>query len=263
MANYKNFNQSFIVHNGIHYEVRESYLSDHPVENTPLFTIEIYFMLGDFSFAAVENVLSYFDEKGQLKGTRSFDNMTACLTYLVCAIDQLQYDGLRHDQIDRCQEIIDEFKIFPLYTHPRDIAYILYLKEKWYACLFTWILYLSFIVMAKTKEKVRPQWHTRIKKGMFWGTYVSTRAGYFVYYEKFINLFNKNKTYEITHRTKTSTELLYYLRLRLPGRFEFIHWTREKIIPLLVKKFGQYWHKKIFNIYFPDKRHPNRVAINK
>jgi hypothetical protein len=192
-------------------------------ENSPLWHVTWLLSNKDFSIQQVNRVLSFIDI-GDIKGTRSHDNMTGILTYLVIARDKMKKYGFK-DMEEWCDIDIKSLNILPDYTHPRDFLYIAYLQNRWWFWLFSpfWfvILLIIFIYMAATKYKVRPH-------GKFF---------------------------------KTDTEILYWIRLQLPKRYFIIHMTKPFVIPLLKRKYGEDWFYRMMDIYYEDPEHPNRTRV--
>jgi len=113
---------------------------------------------------------------------------------------------------------INHLKIFHRYYHPRDFIYMGYLQGKWWSYPLLPILFIVFLHMALTKYKVR----------------------------------NGVKIF------KTDTEILYWIRLQLPSRYRFIHWTSGIIVYFLKRKFGSAWIKTMMETYYQNPNHPNR-----
>jgi hypothetical protein len=168
-------------------------------ENSILFTIT-YFLL--YSIINHKLVLDHIKEDGNITTSRSHDNMTAIITYFA-----------HHNLGAR-----DRIKIFPDYTHPRDILYIAYVQRRFWVYPFLPLLYLVFLWTALTKYKKR----------------------------------NGKKI------LKTDTEILYWVRLQLPKKYWFMHFTAKTIVPLLQRRFGKDYAQGMFDIYYRNAEHPNR-----
>lgn len=109
-----------------------------PNENSILSTITYAFIYNLPFFNTVFNSLL---DNGQIAGTRSHDNMTAIITYLV----KRGYNDLAN-----------KIKILPHYIHPRDIFYIAYVQRRWWAFLGFPFMLLDYIHMGITVYKTRP-----------------------------------------------------------------------------------------------------------
>lgn len=110
---------------------------EHPNENTILYTITYLLLYAEENHSLV---LDWVDRDGQIKGSRSHDNMTAILVYLA-----------KHD-LGRFMDI----KIFPDHKHPRDIIFIGYVQRRWWAYPLLPLLYIMFLWTAITEYKKRP-----------------------------------------------------------------------------------------------------------
>lgn len=159
-------------------------------------------------------VIDHVDHEGQIIGTRSWDNMTAIITYLA------KTNGDTYKSI----------KILPKYLHPRDIIYIGYVQRRWWVYPLLPLLYLIFLWTALTEYKVRPTLWDWIFQG-----------------------FPKR-----TKILKTDAEILYWIRLFLPKKYSFIHWTAKTIVPLLQKRFGKDYVNGMMSLYYRHPEHPNR-----
>ena len=180
-------------------------------ENSILFTITNCFLYNTIKHELVhDSVMS----NGQIVGMRSFDNMTAIITYL-CKYDYRKYFII---------------KIWPQYWHTRDFIYIGYVQNRWWAYPLLPLLYLMFLIMALTTYKVRPAPWDWVLQGFPPRTKIR----------------------------KTDTEILYWIRLQLPKRYKFIHWTAKTIVPLLKRKFGKDYLYGMMQLYYRDPEHPNR-----
>jgi len=113
---------------------------------------------------------------------------------------------------------INHLKIFHRYYHPRDFIYMGYLQRRWWAYPLLPLLLIIFLHMALTKYKKR----------------------------------NGKKIF------KTDTEILFWIRINLPERFRFIHWTKRLIVPLLKRKYDEEWVQAMMDIYYKNPNHPNR-----
>lgn len=184
----------------------------HPNENSILYTIVYSFLYKHLKHG---EVLNYVLPNGQIAGPRSWDNMTGILTYIA-----------HHDS-----NTVTRIKIWPNYLHPRDIIYIGYVQERFWAYPLLPFLFIMLWWSAFTHYKVRPTlWH--------WA----------------LNGF-KEKRYKIL---KTDSEQLYWIRLHLPERYKFMHWTAKVIVPMLQKRFGDNYFNGICRLrYVPT--HPIRL----
>lgn len=199
----------------------------HPVENTPLYHVTYLLKTNNFSDVAIKQVLSFI-EIGKIKGSRSHDNMTAIITYLVIAKKYTQDAALKIQM----KLMIKSLTIRPDYDHPRDFLYIAYLQNRFWF----WMWFLITL-----------------------HPYLLTLNPFFIFL--YIFIFMAARKYKIRNGNKifkTDTEILYWIRIQLPWYFFIIHLTRPFTIPLLQLKYGQFWFHSMMVTYYKEPNHPNR-----
>ena len=130
-----------------------------------------------------------------------------------------------------CMNAVKNIRILPNFIHPRDAIYIAYVQGRIWSYPLLPILFLIFLNMAVKEFKYRPTPWNWIMQGF-------------------------PKRFKIR---KTDTEILYWIRLHLPQRYKFIHWTRGFIVPILRWKYGADWEQGMFDLFYRHPEHPNRT----
>lgn len=187
-----------------------------PDENTPLYTITWAIIYGVFSPALALGYFKKIKNKLVMKGTRSRDNITALLVYLA-----------RIGYLSSAKKV----KLLPHCIHPEDFIFCSYVKRRFWVYPFLPFVFFSWLYMAVTKYKVRPDLLEWASNGF------------------------KDKRRKIF---KTDSEILFWLSTNLPKNYRFVHWSAKLIIPLFKRKFGEDYVQKMMDTFYLEADHPNR-----